>query len=68
MLYVYIFLLIGTQVCLSGLSNFLPTLVKTIGYTAVQAQLMTVSVYVVAFFALSSSLRCPITLSHAVLG
>ncbi|KAN0119246.1 MFS general substrate transporter [Hyaloscypha variabilis] len=51
MLYVYTFLLIGTQVCLSGLSSFLPALVKTMGYTAVQAQLMTVPVYVVAFFA-----------------
>jgi Major Facilitator Superfamily len=49
MLWVYTFLLIGTQVCLSGLSSFLPALVKTMGYTAVQAQLMTVPVYGVAF-------------------
>jgi hypothetical protein len=49
MLYVYTFLLIGTQVCISGLSSFLPALVKTMGYTAVQAQLMTVPVYAVAF-------------------
>lgn len=51
MLYVYTFLLIGTQVCLSGLSSFLPALVKTMGYTSVQAQLMTVPVYGVAFVA-----------------
>lgn len=51
MLYVYTFLLIGTQVCLSGLSSFLPALVKTMGYTAVKAQLMTVPVYAVAFVA-----------------
>lgn len=51
MLYVYTFLLIGTQVCLSGLSSFLPALVKTMGYSSVQAQLMTVPVYGVAFVA-----------------
>jgi len=51
MLYVYTFLLMGTQVCLSGLSSFLPALVKTMGYSSVQAQLMTVPVYAVAFVA-----------------
>jgi MFS family permease len=49
MLYVYTFLLIVTQVCLSGLSSFLPALVKTMGYTSVKAQLLTVLVYAVAF-------------------
>jgi hypothetical protein len=51
MLYVYTLLLISVQICLSGLSSFLPSLVKTMGYTAVQAQLMTVPVYAVAFVA-----------------
>jgi hypothetical protein len=51
MLYVYTMLLISCQICLSGLSSFLPALVKTMGYTAVQAQLMTVPVYAVAFVA-----------------
>jgi Major Facilitator Superfamily len=51
MLYVYTMLLISVQICLSGLSSFLPALVKTMGYSAVQAQLMTVPVYAVAFVA-----------------
>lgn len=49
MLYVYTMLLISVQICLSGLSSFLPALVKTMGYSSVQAQLMTVPVYAVAF-------------------
>jgi hypothetical protein len=49
MLYGYTLLLISVQICLSGLASFLPALVKTMGYSAVQAQLMTVPVYAVAF-------------------
>lgn len=51
MLYVYTMLLVGTQVALSGMSNFLPALVKTMGYSSTQAQLMTVPVYACAFAA-----------------
>ena len=49
MLYVYTVLLVGTQVALSSLSSFLPAIVKSMGYSSVQAQLMTVPVYAVAF-------------------
>ena len=49
MLYVYTLLLCGTQVALSSLSNFLPAIVASMGYSSVRAQLMTVPVYAVAF-------------------
>lgn len=49
MLWVYTVLLVGTQIALSGLSSFLPALVSTMGFTSVQAQLMTVPVYGVSF-------------------
>ena len=49
MLYVYTTLLIGTQICLSSLSSFLPALVSTMGYSSTRAQLMTVPVYACAF-------------------
>lgn len=49
MLCVYTVLLIGTQVALSGLSSFLPAIVKSMGYSAVHAQILTVPVYAVAF-------------------
>lgn len=51
MLYVYTVVLVCIQIILSGLSSFLPALVKTMGYSSVQAQLMTVPVYAVAFVA-----------------
>ena len=49
MLWVYTITLMGTQVALSGLSSFLPAIVKSMGYSSVHAQLMTVPVYAVAF-------------------
>ena len=49
MLYIYTLLLIGTQVCLSSLSSFLPALVTSMGYSSTRAQLMTVPVYACAF-------------------
>ena len=49
MLYIWTILLVGTQCGLSGLSSFLPAIVKSMGYSSAHAQLMTVPVYAVAF-------------------
>ena len=49
MLWVYTVLLTCVQIALTGLSSFLPAIVKSMGYSAVDAQLMTVPVYGVAF-------------------
>lgn len=48
LLYVYTVLLLGTQCSLSGLSSFLPAIVKSMGYSSSHAQLMTVPVYAIA--------------------
>ena len=49
MFFVWTFLLMANQIALSGLSSFLPSILKGMGYTSVQAQLMTVPIYAVAF-------------------
>lgn len=48
-LYVWIVLYACTQIAVTSLSAFLPTIVKGMGYSHVQAQLMTVPVYACAF-------------------
>lgn len=45
---VYTVILACTQVALGGLSSFLPSIVKGLGYTSVRAQLMTVPIYCVS--------------------
>jgi MFS family permease len=49
LLYVWVILYACTQIAVTSLSSFLPAIVKGMGYTSVQAQLMTVPVYACAF-------------------
>ncbi|KAK5937283.1 hypothetical protein PMZ80_010583 [Knufia obscura] len=56
---VYTLILTCTQVALGGISSFLPSILKGLGYTSTRAQLMTVPIYSVAavstiFFAILS--------------
>jgi sugar phosphate permease len=48
-LYVWIILYACTQIAVTSLSSFLPTIVKGMGYNGVEAQLMTVPVYACGF-------------------
>jgi sugar phosphate permease len=48
-LYVWIVLYACTQIAVTSLSSFLPTIVKGMGYESVEAQLMTVPVYACGF-------------------
>lgn len=49
MFVVWTLILTANQISLSGLSSFLPSIIKGMGYSSVHAQLMTVPVYAVAF-------------------